>query len=225
MCGRLTQIRAVDLFRAMVRVLATPALAPRYNVAPTQAVAAVRQRPGSGEREVVLLHWGLIPSWAKDPALGARMVNARAETVADKPSFRAALRRRRCLIPADGFYEWQAVGGQKQPYYIHPQDEAQPFALAGLWEHWQGDDGARIESCTIVTTTANGLLRPLHDRMPVIVAPADFDLWLDPGVQNPEAVRPLLRPYPEPSMAMYPVTRTVNNPRNDGPACIAPLEG
>jgi len=224
MCGRLTQIRAVDLFRAMVRVLDAPGLAPRYNVAPTQAVAAVRQRPDSDDREVVLLHWGLIPSWAKDPAMGARMINARAETVADKPSFRAALRRRRCLIPADGFYEWQAVGSQKQPYYIRPRDEAQPFALAGLWEHWERGEGRRIESCTIITTTANDLLRPLHDRMPVIVAPADFDLWLDPGVQNPEAVRPLLSPYPEEAMAMYPVTREVNNPRHDGPGCITPLE-
>jgi putative SOS response-associated peptidase YedK len=225
MCGRLTQVRAVDLLRTIVRWISEPSVPARYNAAPTQAIAAVRQIPNSGDRELVLLHWGLIPSWSKDPALGARMINARAETVADKPAFRAPFRRRRCLIPADGFYEWQKVNGQKQPFYIHPQDAGQAFAFAGLWDHWDGGDRGPIESCTILTTDANDLVRPLHNRMPVILDPADFDLWLDPGVQNAEAVRPLLRRYPAEAMACYPVGRYVNNPRNDGPDCIAPVEG
>jgi putative SOS response-associated peptidase YedK len=225
MCGRLTQVHAVDLFRATVRLINDVPVPARYNAAPTQAIAAVRQIPGSDDREIALLHWGLIPSWAKDPAIGARMINARAETVADKPAFRAPFRRRRCLIPADGFYEWQKLDGNKQPFYIHPRDEPRPFALAGLWDHWEGDDGRHVESCTILTTTANDLLRPLHDRMPVILDPADFDLWLDPGVQNPEVVRPLLRPYPGAAMDCRPVGRHVNNARNEGPECIAPLDG
>jgi putative SOS response-associated peptidase YedK len=223
MCGRLTQVRAVDLFRAVVRLINDLPVPERYNAAPTQAIAAVRQLPGSGEREIALLHWGLIPSWSKDPAMGARMFNARAETVADKPAFRAPFRRRRCLIPVDGFYEWQKVDGNKQPFYIHPREPDRPFALAGLWDHWEGDDGRHVESCTILTTTPNDLVRPLHDRMPVILAPVDFDLWLDPGVQNPEAVRSLLRPYPDAAMACHPVGRYVNNPRNDGPECVAPM--
>ena len=213
----------MDLFRAIVRLINDLPVPVRYNAAPTQAIAAVRQLAGSGDREVALLHWGLIPSWSKDAAMGARMFNARAETVADKPAFRAPFRRRRCLIPADGFFEWQKVDGVKQPYYIHPRDEQRAFALAGLWDHWQGADGSDVESCTILTTTANDLLRPLHDRMPVILDPADFDLWLDPGVQNPEAVRPLLRSYPDAAMACHPVGRYVNNPRNEDPLCIEPL--
>jgi len=223
MCGRLTQVRAVDLLRAIVRWISEPSVPARYNAAPTQAIAAVREIP-DGNRELVLLHWGLIPSWSKDPTMGARMINARAETVADKPAFRAPFRRRRCLVPADGFYEWQKVNGGKQPFYIHPQDDGQAFAFAGLWDQWQGPDAHLIESCTILTTAANDLVARLHDRMPVILDPGDFDLWLDPGVQNPEAVRPLLRAYPAEAMACHPVSRYVNSPRNDGPECIAPLE-
>jgi len=150
------------------------------------------------------------------------MINARAETVAEKPSFRTAFRRRRCLIPADGFYEWQKLDGQKQPYYIHPRREDQPFLFAGLWEHWQGEGGETIESCTILTTIANDLVRPLHDRMPVILDPADFDFWLNPDAQNSDALQPLLKPYRSAAMACYEVGRYVNNPRNDGPDCIAP---
>ena len=148
------------------------------------------------QRQFVLLHWGLVPSWAKDPAIGNRMINARAETVADKPSFRRALRRRRCLIVADGFYEWQKVGKRRQPMFIHMRDD-RPLAFAGLWEAWEGADHSALESCTILTTAANDLVRPIHDRMPVIVAPEDYGRWLDPAVQKPEPILPLLRPLPE----------------------------
>jgi putative SOS response-associated peptidase YedK len=197
---------------------------PRYNIAPTQPVLAVRRRP-DGRRELVLLHWGLIPHWAKDPSIGNRMINARAETVAEKPSFRNSLRRRRCLIPADGFYEWQKrERGPKQPFDVSREDGA-PFALAGLWEHWQGPNGEEIESCAIVTTEANRLMRPLHHRMPVIVDPTDYDAWLSGEGEHPrevQALTALLVPREWQGMRTRPVSRRVNNARNEGPQCIAP---
>ena len=155
------------------------------------------------QRQFVLLHWGLVPSWADDPAIGNRMINARAETAADKPSFRTALRRRRCLVVADGFYEWQKLGKRRQPMFIHMRDD-RPLAFAGLWESWEGADHSALESCTILTTAANDLVRPIHDRMPVIVAPEDYGRWLDPAVQKPEPILPLLRPYPSEPMEAYP---------------------
>jgi putative SOS response-associated peptidase YedK len=197
---------------------------PRYNIAPTQPVLAVRLRP-DGRRERVLLHWGLIPPWAKDPAIGNRMINARAETVAEKPSFRNALRRRRCLIPADGFYEWRKrANGPKQPFDIARADGA-PFAFAGLWEHWLGPNGEEIESCTVITSEANALMRPLHNRMPVIVDPADYETWLAGAgelARDVQALLPLLAPREWPAMRARPVSRAVNNARNEGPQCIAP---
>lgn len=196
---------------------------PRYNIAPTQPVLGVRERP-DGKRELVLLHWGLIPHWAKDPAMGQRMINARAETVAEKPSFRNAMKRRRCLVPADGFYEWQRQGkGPKQPYDIARADGA-PFAFAGLWEHWQGPNGEEIESCAIVTTEANAQMRPLHHRMPVILAPEDYPAWLERRNERAQALLPLLAPRDWPEMRAVPVTPYVNNVRNEGPQCIAPAE-
>jgi putative SOS response-associated peptidase YedK len=195
---------------------------PRYNIAPTQPVATVRTARGSGDREMVFLRWGLVPSWSKDPSIGSRMINARSETVADKPAFRAAFRRRRCLVPADGFYEWQKQNGWKQPFYIHLR-EGRPFAFAGLWEFWKGEGDVIIESCTLLTTEPNDLIRPLHSRMPVILHPQQYDLWLDPGLDAPERLRPLLRPYPFADMEAYPVSRFVNKPQNDDPRCIEPL--
>jgi putative SOS response-associated peptidase YedK len=180
----------------------------------------VRATTDSRHRELTFLNWSLIPSWAEDPKIGDWMINARSETAADKPSFRSAFRKRRCLIPTDGFYEWQKNGGKKQPFFIHRAD-AKPFAFAGLWEHWEGD-GQVIESCTILTTEANELMRPLHDRMPVILQPEDYDRWLDPRLDKPEAVQPLLRPYPSEALAAYPVTTLVNNPRNDKAECLKP---
>ena len=173
-----------------------------------------------GKRELAFLHWGLIPSWAEDPEISNRMINASSETAAGKPSFGSAFCKRRCLIPAGGFYEWQKTGGKKQPYFIHRAD-GKPFAFAGLWDHWEGG-GEVIESCTILTTEANELMRPIHDRMPVILAAEDHGRWLDPKNDKPEAVQPLLRLYPSEALAAYPVTPLVNNPRNDKLECIKP---
>lgn len=221
MCGRFA-LTASGAEIAATFALDTPLqLAPRYNIAPTQPVAAVRLHPHSGQREWTHFHWGLIPSWAKDPKMGARMINARSETVAEKPSFRAAFKRRRCLIPASGFYEWQKVGGGKQPIYIYPAT-APLFALAGLWETWQMPDGGELDSCTILTTTPNEFMRPIHNRMPVILEPADFEMWLDPGERPTDSLH-LLRPFSAAKMAAYPVSTFVNSPRNEGPDCIAPL--
>jgi putative SOS response-associated peptidase YedK len=200
---------------------------PRYNIAPTQDVLAVRAAEG-GQREAAMLRWGLVPSWAKELQSGAPLINARAETVAEKPAFRTALRRRRCLIPADGFYEWQQSGaarGKKQPYYIHRRDE-RPFAFAGLWERWTAKDSPppeqfAIESCTIVTTAANATLAPLHDRMPVVLAEGDYALWLDPALQDAAAVVPLLAPCDDEELIAEPVSTHVNRVANDDPGCIA----
>lgn len=200
-----------------------PMLEPRYNIAPTQLVPTVLRSPEQNdERQFQMLRWGLIPSWAKDLAMGARLINARAETAAEKPSFRAAFRHRRCLVVADGFYEWQRQEGKKQPFYFRLQD-GQPFGFAGLWERWEAPDGETIESCTILTTEANELLRPIHDRMPVILDPKDYDLWLDPGVQKAEPLQQLLRPYLAKAMTSYAVSTKVNNPANNTPDCINSL--
>ncbi len=163
-------------------------------------------------------HWGLVPRWADDPAIGNRLINARAETAATKPSFRDAFRRRRCLIPADGFYEWKRQGGGKQPYYIRLEDD-RPFAFAGLWERWE-KAGAVIESCTILTTDANELLMPLHNRMPAILDREQFDRWLDPTIEDAKVLQPLLGPYPAERMIAYPVSTVVNSPRHDVAECI-----
>lgn len=224
MCGRFTLIAPGEAVAELFDLSEAPELAPRYNIAPTQPVAAVRYNRDKGKREFTHFHWGLIPSWAKDPAIGSRMINARSETAAEKPSFRAAFKYRRCLVPTDGFYEWWKVDGGKQPVRIHMKDE-RPFAIAGLWEHWQSPDGSEIESCTLLTTGPNDLLKPIHNRMPVILAKEDFDLWLDPGAQHPGEVQPLLRPFTSDKMTFYPVSTHVNNPRNEDPTCIAPLEG
>lgn len=194
----------------------------RYNIAPTQQVFVVRESPSSGARELVPLHWGLIPRWADDPAIGGRMINARSETLAEKPAFRDAFRKRRCLIVADGFYEWRQGAKPKQPYYIHLKQDG-PFAFAGLWEHWKHGELA-IDSCTIVTTEANGLLRPLHDRMPVILPPEDYARWLDEDLQDPNDLTPLLKPFPAEAMTMHPVSTAVNSPRREGPELIAASE-
>jgi len=222
MCGRFTLFDSADSVAERFGLPDTPSFSPRYNIAPSQMVAAVRIPPGAGERELVTLRWGLVPSWAKDPAIGNRMINARAETVADKPAFRSAIRRRRCLVPADGFYEWKRVNGRKQPYYIRLEDGA-IFAFAGLWESWAGPEHAAVESCTILTTVPNDLLRPVHDRMPVILSPRDYALWLSPAVQDPEALATLFHPYPPEEMIVFPVGTAVNNPKADTPALIEPL--
>jgi putative SOS response-associated peptidase YedK len=168
-----------------------------------------------------VVRWGLIPSWADDASIGNRLINARAETAAEKPSFRSAFKHRRCLIPTSGFYEWQKVGTKKQPHYIRRPDEV-PFAFAGLWERWE-KGGEPIESCTILTTEANGMMRPIHDRMPVILGPEAWGQWLDPEGKESLPLKPLLRPYPDDWLTAYPVSTRVNNPKYDAPACVAPL--
>jgi putative SOS response-associated peptidase YedK len=221
MCGRYT------LYAPKAEVLAdlfgltdVPPLEPRYNITPTQQVPAVRACTDAPGRELVLLRWGLIPSWADDLSIGNRLINARAETVASKPSFRSAFRRRRCLLVADGFYEWAQEDGRKQPYYFRLKD-GQPFAFAGLWEEWQRG-GESVASCTILTTTANNLLASYHERMPVILPRQDHSPWLDRQLQDPAMLEALLRPYPSGEMAAYPVSARVNNPRNDDPQCLQP---
>ena len=192
-------------------------LTPSYNVAPTQEVAAVLE--DEGERRLEMFRWGLIPSWADDPGIGARMINARSETAAEKPSFRSAFRRRRCLIAADGFYEWKRENGGKQPYYFHMQ-EGRPFAFAGLWESWDKGEVA-LRSCAILTTRANSVLEGIHDRMPVILPSGAYDLWLDPDADR-EQLADLLIPYPGDDLETYPVSRYVNSPRNNDEHCIEP---
>jgi putative SOS response-associated peptidase YedK len=221
MCGRFTLTSPVQAVASQFNLPDMPAFEPRYNIAPTQPVAAVRAAGEAMVRTLVMLHWGLIPFWAKDPEVGARLINARSETVAEKPAFREAFRRRRCLVLADGFYEWQKQDGGKQPYYIHLRDGT-PFAFAGLWERWNGPEGS-VESCTLLTTQPNELMRPLHNRMPVILEPKDYDLWIDPGIRQTDLLLPLLYPYPAEQMAAFPVSRRVNNPDNDDPQCIVPL--
>jgi len=220
MCGRYTLRASGETLAEQFKLSEAPQLTPRYNIAPTQTVPVVRA--GTGGRELALLRWGLVPAWARDLSVGARMINARSETVAEKPAFRDALRRRRCLIIADGFYEWQQARGAKQPFYFRVGGGT-PFAMAGLWEIWRGPDDARVESCTILTTRANPLLAPLHERMPVILRPEHHAIWLDPDLRDAGPLEQLFEPFPAESMDAYPVGVAVNRVGNDSPALIAPL--
>jgi len=219
MCGRFTLTADAEQLQQTFQLASRPPeLAPRYNIAPTQSVAVVLNR--AGQRQLDAFRWGLIPPWAKDKAIGNRMINARGETAAEKASFKGPFRRQRCLVLADGFYEWQKTADGKQPTYIHLPDR-QPFALAGLWERWQDRaNDAVIHSCTILTTAPNELVALIHNRMPVILPPPAIDLWLDPTVQSPAELQPLLVPYPAGAMSAYPVSRLVNSPANEGPGCV-----
>jgi putative SOS response-associated peptidase YedK len=202
-------------------VFEVPPFTARFNIAPTQPVPVIRLAPEQAEprRELVWLRWGLVPSWAQDVSIGGRLINARAETAASKPAFRAAMRRRRCLVAADGFYEWRADGRKKQPYFIHFRDD-RAFAFAGLWEAWEGAQQAVVESCTLLTTEANDLVRPIHDRMPVILPPESYGAWLDPAVEDPQALMRLLVPHPSDPLEAYAVSGFVNSPAYDSPQCI-----
>jgi putative SOS response-associated peptidase YedK len=220
MCGRFTLHTPADVLREHFDLDEVPQhLEANYNITPTQGVQAVRV--SDGRREMMPLHWGLIPSWSKDAKAAYRMINARAETVAVKPAYRAAFRKRRCLIPADGFYEWRQTESGKQPYHIRMKDGG-VFAFAGLWERWAGKD-ERIESCSILVTEANNTIRAVHDRMPVIVAPEDYGSWLDTAVEGGKIITDLLRPYPASAMMAYPVSKRVNIPANNDAQCIAPM--
>lgn len=222
MCGRYTLYGPVSRLRKQFDAeLAGFEFEPRYNAAPMQWLPAIRQRP-SGERIIHRLRWGLVPSWAKDEAIATKLINARGETVADKPSFRTALRKRRCIVPANGFYEWRALAGRKQPYFIHAAND-ELIGLAGLWERWtRPADGEEIDTFTIVTTEANATVAPVHDRMPVILSPADYGAWLDAGTDI-EEVGHLLRHSPEGVLEMHPVATKVGNVRNDNPSLIVPI--
>jgi len=225
MCGRFTLFEPNESLAGIFGVEAVPGPGPRYNIAPSQPIAAVRAAPGDpGRRECVLLRWGLVPSWAKDPSIGSRMINARAETAPEKPAFRSAWKSRRCLVPANGFYEWQRRNGRKQPWYVRMRS-GKPFAIAGLWERREDPDGDPLETCTLITTGPNDLLAPIHDRMPVILAPADFDRWLFSPPTEASSLRALLRPCPAGEMEAFPVGLRVNHPGNDAPDLIAPMRG
>ena len=224
MCGRFTLATPSEALQDQFPGLqVSEPLAPRYNIAPSQPIPTVLNQD---LRQLSWPRWGLIPHWAKDPALGNRLINARAETLTQKPSFRDPLRRQRCLVLADGFYEWQSVGRRKVPVYIHLQTQ-QPFAFAGLWDRWRHPRGEWITSVTLITTQPNHLLQPIHNRMPVILAPEAYDLWLSPqerSAQDLEDLITLLRPYPAAAMQAYPVSTQVNDPQQDHPDCIQPIE-
>jgi putative SOS response-associated peptidase YedK len=223
MCGRYIIKAPVSQLATMFDLIEVPKLLPRYNVCPTQSVPAVRLNSEKKQRQLAMLKWGLIPGWAKDPTIGNRLINARSDTVAQKPSFRSAFKRRRCLMVADGFYEWQKTNGKKQPFFIGLKDES-PFAFAGLWEHWKEPEGEPVESCAIITTDANDLVKDIHNRMPVILKMKDYDLWLDPEQQDPDKLQKLLVPYSAKEMRAYPVSLLVNNPKNNDAKCLAPLQ-
>jgi len=223
MCGRYTLATPAQQVAEHFGLDEVPELSPRYNIAPTQSVAVVRRSSDRQAPVLELRRWGLIPPWAKDPAIGSRMINARLETVAEKPAFRAAFRRRRCLVPADGFYEWKPHPKRRRPHHIRLA-AGQVFGFAGLFERWKSPAGEVVESCTLLTTAANARLRVLHDRMPIIVDPAHYEAWLDPELQDPESILPLTQAHPSDCLHFHPVDYRVNSPRNDDAACIEPIE-
>jgi putative SOS response-associated peptidase YedK len=196
---------------------------PRYNIAPTQPIPVIRQNPKEPVRQLSLMRWGLIPSLAKDPSVAAKMINARAETASTKPAFRDPLKFRRCLIPADGFYEWAKTAKGKQPYCFEV-NEGQLFAFAGLWDRWRDPSGNAVETCSILTTTPNAVTSAVHDRMPVILDPDSYDLWLDPGMRDAVAVSDMLKPYDAQQMRCYPISTRINRVANDDAECSAPVE-
>jgi putative SOS response-associated peptidase YedK len=219
MCGRYTIIASPEALRALFGYEEQPNFPPRYNVAPTQPIAIVRLV--DGKRHFALVRWGLLPSWVKDPKTFTLLINARGESAAEKPAFRAAMKRRRCLIPADGFYEWQAAGERKRPFYVHAKSGA-PLAFAGLWETWTGPNGEELETAAIVTTTANRTLKPIHDRMPVIVPPEAFNLWLDCAAVDATTAAALFMPASDALLESYAVSNAVNRATNDSQDLIAP---
>lgn len=223
MCGRITltsSARELAEHFELTPGLELPPLEPRFNVAPSQDVATVRQ-DRDGRRVLAMERWGLVPHWAKDPAIGNRLINARAESVATKPAFQDALRSRRCVVPADGFYEWSGPPGERCPYLFRRPDRAM-IGIAGLYERWIGEGGEVIDSCTLITTDANATLAPFHDRMPVILAPSDYAAWLDRGREEPAALLPLLAPCSSDWLEPQRASSRVNDPRNDDPECLVP---
>lgn len=219
MCGRFVTIIPYEELKHIFDLVESPTRSePRYNVAPTQQVPVVRS---TGEHnELTPMRWGLIPSWSKDASIASHTINARCETVAEKPSFRHAIKYNRCIIPISGFYEWAHSGGTKTPHYIYLSDNI-PMSLAGIWEHWKSPEGEELETFSILTTAANSLIQPLHDRMPVILQPSDYALWLSKNVHNPHELTHLYQSFPADKMMLHEVSNLVNNPRFDSPTCIA----
>lgn len=219
MCGRYRLTAKERYIRDHFGLDDDPAWTPRWNIAPTQPIPTIRQHRSETKRTFGLMRWGLVPHWAKEPSIALKTINAMSETAAEKPAFRDAMRWRRCLIPADGFYEWLKIGRrEKQPYNMGMIDDAL-FAFAGLWERWRSPAGEEVQTCTILTTEPNVLVAPIHDRMPVILRPEDYELWLDPGVVNPNRVSDCLQPFDARLMKKYPVSARVNRSENDGPEC------
>jgi putative SOS response-associated peptidase YedK len=220
MCGRYTFTASPEVLRALFAYAEQPNFPPRYNIAPTQPIAIVRLV--EGKRQFALVRWGLLPSWVKDPKAFTLLINARGESAAEKPAFRAAMKRRRCLIPADGFYEWQATGERKRPFYVHAKS-GKPLAFAGLWETWMGPNGEELETAAIVTTTANRTLKPIHERMPVIVPPEAFDFWLDGASVDATTAAALIAPAPDNLLEAYEISTAVNRTANDNPNLLEPV--
>ncbi len=224
MCGRFTLNTSAKILAEFFKLSEVPDIKPRYNIAPTQSIATVTISPEKMQRQFQFMRWGLIPSWAKDYKIGSRLINSRSETVAEKPAFRSAIKHRRCLIIADGFYEWQPQGKKKQPYYF-TMANGEPFAFAGLWENWRSPEAENIIiSCSIITTAANEIVQPVHDRMPVILPQGDWEEWLDPSIKNAQEVLPLLKPYASAAMKANAVSAIVNSPTRDSPECIQAIE-
>ena len=228
MCGRYSLSTPDDVLREFFELdededLAPRSLEPRFNIAPTQEAAVIRARRDSGARVLSFLRWGLVPYWAEDLSIGSRMINARSETAAEKRAFERCFRRRRCLVPADGFYEWKKTSAGKQPYWFHSPVGA-PFAFAGLWDSWRQTDGEPLQSFTILTTEPNEVTAEIHDRMPVILDEGSYSKWLDPSIEDPADLQPLLVPYPADRINRYTVSTLVNSPANDSPECQRRVE-
>ena len=224
MCGRFTLATPPDQIAKLLDVADVPVFDARYNIAPTQDVPVCRQLDAGANRQIDMLRWGLVPFWADDLKIGNRMINARAETASSKPAYRAAFKRRRCLIPATGFYEWRKENGGKQPY-IFKRDDGAPFALAGLWEHWTDEESGEVaDTFTILTSEPNELVAPVHRRMPVVLRPDAFGFWLDPANEDVDALEEIIDPWSPEGFETYPVSRDLNSPRNDSPDLIEPLE-
>ena len=221
MCGRFTQSQSIPaIAEEFGAKQVTGDLAPSYNIAPTQKVAVIIT---DGVKQIVPVRWGLVPSWAKDPSIGSKMINARAETITEKASYKNAFKKRRCLVVADGFYEWQDTAGIRRPMYIRLKS-GKPFGFAGLYEVWKSPEGEEVTTCTIITTEANELMKPIHERMPVIIPKEHQDEWLDPTIQDQVHLLDMLKPNPAGEMEAYPVSKRVNSPRNNSPECIKRLE-
>ncbi|MFC1745466.1 SOS response-associated peptidase [Candidatus Riflebacteria bacterium] len=223
MCGRFSLICTSKILAELFDLLSVQNFTPRYNISPTESVASVGFFMQQQQRELSWLHWGLVPPWSKDRSFASRLINARCESLASKPSFKNAFRKRRCLIVADGFYEWKKEKGKKVPYYFKVNNDL-PFAFAGLWESWQSPQNEKVDSCCIITTESNDLLKPIHHRMPVILDSENYQKWLAPDLTNATELKPLLAPFPSERMKCIRVNPYVNNARNKGEKCIMPEE-